>query len=104
VATGNANTITVIVGNGTASGTIGSVPVSLLADAFKSSVIRFDRTNGYTLGGGISSISAAANHLRTFVDLDSTGTGFSDGGQSITWEPHLPAREARSASVRPGPT
>ena len=83
-ATSNAATITVNVGNGTASGTLGAVPVSLLADGFKNSVIRFDRADGYTLGAAITSTSAAANHVRTFVDLDSTGTGVSDGGQTIT--------------------
>ena len=83
LATAGVNSISVNVGNNTASGTIGAVPVSLLADGFKNSVIRFDRTDGYTLGANITSTSAAANHLRTFVDADSQGTGFSDGGFAI---------------------
>ncbi len=83
-ATSSATSIAVNVGNNTASGTIGAVPVSLLADGFKNSVIRFDRTDGYTLGAAVTSTSAAANHLRTFIDADSQGTGFSDGGFAIT--------------------
>ena len=82
-ATTGAASITVNVGNGTATGTIGAVPVSLLADGFKNSVIRFDRTDGYTLGDTVTSTSAVANHIRTFVDADSQGTGFSDDGLAI---------------------
>jgi fibronectin-binding autotransporter adhesin len=83
LATAGLTSIAVNVGNNTASGTLGNVPVSLLADGFKNSVIRFDRTDGYTLGGAITSTSAVANHVRTFVDADSQGTGFSDGGLAI---------------------
>ena len=83
LATAGVGSIAVNVGNNTNSGTIGAVPVSLLADGFKNSVIRFDRTNGYTLGAAVTSTSVAANHIRTFVDADSQGTGFSDGGFAI---------------------
>lgn len=84
-ATGNANSILVNVGNGTTTGSLGTVPVSLFPDGFKNAVIRFDRTDGYTLGGAISLNGAAApaNYIRSFVDLDSQGTGFSDNGLAI---------------------
>ncbi len=79
-----AATILVNVGNGTATGTLGAAPVTLQGDGFKSAVLRFDRTDGYTLGAGITSASpTVANNVRTFVDLDTLGTGFNSGGFAI---------------------
>ena len=84
-ATSSAASITVIVGNGTTSGTLGTVPVALKADGFKNAVVRFDRSDGYTLGGAVSSLATApANELRNYLDLDCTGTGFSDNGLITT--------------------
>ena len=91
-ATSSTATITVNVGNGGTTGTLGSVPISLKADGFKTAVIRFDRANGYTLGAPITSAATAtANEVRNFVDLDSTGTGFNDGGNGITLGSAAPA-------------
>ena len=83
LATAGVGSIALNVGDATNTGTIGAVPVSLLADGFKNSIIRFTRTDGYTLGANITSTSLAANHVRTFVDGDAQGTGFSDGGFAI---------------------
>ena len=83
LATAGVGSIALNVGDATNTGTLGAVPVSLLADGFKNSIIRFTRTDGYTLGANITSTSLAANHVRTFVDGDAQGTGFSDGGFAI---------------------
>lgn len=83
-ATSGATSIALNVGNNTSSGTIGAIPVNLNPDGFKNAVVRFDRTDGYTLGAPITTIGAtAANYVRSFVDADSQGAGFSDGGFSI---------------------
>lgn len=95
LATGNANTILVNVGNNTTSGSLGAVPVSLLGDGFKTAVIRFDRADGYTLGGAITSTALAANHVRSIVDIDSLGAGFSDNGIAITLGTAAPASGGR---------
>jgi autotransporter-associated beta strand protein len=80
LATGNANTITFSVGDGGTNGTLGAVPVTLNGDGFKSAVIRFDRSNGYTLGGPIS---VSGNSTRAVVQIDTLGTGFNSNGQMI---------------------
>ncbi|HET6407873.1 MAG TPA: autotransporter-associated beta strand repeat-containing protein, partial [Chthoniobacteraceae bacterium] len=81
LATGNAQTITVSVGEGGTSGSIGAVPVTLVGDGFKTSSLRFDRSNGYALGGSITSIGASN---RTDVQIDTLGAGFNSNGQDIS--------------------
>lgn len=94
-ASGAAN-IVFNVGSGTTSGTIGSVPVTLKPDGFKSAVLRFDRSDGYTLGGAItSSATAVANEIRSFLDLDCSGTGFSDNGLTTSLGSAAPAAGGR---------
>jgi autotransporter-associated beta strand protein len=84
VATGNAANIFVNVGNGTATGTLGNVPITLKGDAFKTAILRFERTNGYTLGAPITAASpVAGNNVRTQVQIDTLGTGFDSNGQGI---------------------
>ena len=83
--TSNAATILFNVGNGTATGTLGTVPVTLKGDGFKTAVIRFDRSNGYALGGAVTSASpTSANDVRTQLQIDTLGTGFNTNGQTIT--------------------
>jgi autotransporter-associated beta strand protein len=92
LATAGAATITVNVGNGTTTGTLGTVPVALKADGFKSAVLRFDRSDGYTLGSLItSSATTTPSEVRNSVELDCTGTGFSDNSLPITLGSVLPA-------------
>jgi fibronectin-binding autotransporter adhesin len=84
-ATSNAASITVNIGNGTTTGTIGTVPVTLKADGFKNAILRYDRADGHTLANSITSApTAAANEVRNYLDLDCTGTGFNDNGATIT--------------------
>jgi autotransporter-associated beta strand protein len=71
------------VGNGGTTGTLGSGPVTVNGDG-ANGVIGFDRSNGYTLLPGQTITGGGANVLRTFVDLDCTGPGFSDNGVPIT--------------------
>jgi autotransporter-associated beta strand protein len=80
LATGNANTITFSVGDGGTNGTLGAVPVNLVGDGFKTAAIRFDRSNGYTLGGPITALGVST---RTVVQIDTLGTGFNSNGQAI---------------------
>jgi autotransporter-associated beta strand protein len=83
-AASGATSITFNVGNGGTTGTLGTVPVTLKPDGFKNAVLRFDRSDGYTLGSTVTSAAtAAANEIRSFVDFDCTGTGFSDNGATI---------------------
>ncbi len=101
LATGNANTILFNVGSGTASGTLGAVPVTLQGDGFKTAVIRFDRTDGYALGAGVTSLSpTTANNVRTQLQVDTLGTGFSTNGQTID----LGGSTATGGSFRVGQT
>lgn len=91
-ATSAAASITVNIGNGTATGTLGACPVSLKADGFKNAILRFDRSDGYTLDGVVTSAATAtANEVRNFLDLDCTGTGFSDGAKTTTLGAATPA-------------
>ncbi len=84
LATAGATSVALNVGNNTSSGTVGAIPINLNPDGFKNAVVRFDRTDGYTLGAPVTTIGAtAANYVRSFVDSDSQGTGFSDGGFAI---------------------
>jgi autotransporter-associated beta strand protein len=101
-ATSSAASMTVNVGNGTNTGTLGTVPVTLKPDGFKNAVLRFDRTDGYTLGGAVTSAATtAANEIRGFLDFDCTGTGFEDDGLTITLGSASPAAGGR---VRIGAT
>lgn len=79
-ATSSAANIFVNVGNGGATGSLGTVPVTLRGDGFKTAILRIDRSNGYTLGGTITSTGTAS---RTALELDTTGTGFDNNGLAI---------------------
>ena len=81
--TGGVPSYRVNVGNGGTTGTLGSGPVTVNGDG-ANGVIGFDRSNGYTLLPGQTITGGGANVLRTFVDLDCTGPGFSDNGVPIT--------------------
>jgi autotransporter-associated beta strand protein len=95
-AASGATSITVNVGNGGTTGTLDTVPVTLKPDGFKNAVLRFDRSDGYTLGSTITSAATtAANEIRSFVDFDCTGTGFDDDGGTITLGVAAPASGGR---------
>lgn len=79
-ATGNAANILFNVGNGTTTGTLGTIPVTVRGDGFKTGILRFDRTDGYTLG---NTITGAGTLGRAVVDLDTTGAGFDSNGFNI---------------------
>ena len=85
------------VGNGGTTGTLGLGTVTLNGDASQAA-IGFDRSNGYTLAAG-QTITGAGTFTNTFVDLDSTGPGFNDGGNTITLGAAAPAA---GGSVRVG--
>ena len=85
------------VGNGGTTGTLGLGTVTLNGDASQAA-IGFDRSNGYTLAPG-QTITGAGTFTNTFVDLDSTGPGFNDGGNTITLGAAAPAA---GGSVRVG--
>lgn len=78
--TANAQTIVVSIGDGGTNGTLGAVPITLQGDGFKTGAIRFDRSNGYSLGGPISAMGSIT---RTDVQIDTLGTGFNSNGQTI---------------------
>ena len=77
------------IGDGGPAGTLGSGAVTINGDG-ANGVLGFDRSDGYTLGAGNTITGATgagtiANSIqRTFIDVDCLGTGFSDGGVSIT--------------------
>lgn len=68
--------------NGT-TGTLGIGNVTINGDG-ANGVLGFDRADGYTLRAGQSITGAGSNILRTFIDLDCQGAGFSDNGNTIT--------------------
>lgn len=103
-AASGATSITFNVGNGGTTGTLGTVPVTLKPDGFKNAVLRFDRSDGYTLGSTVTSAAtAAANEIRSFVDFDCTGTGFSDNGATIALgvPAHASGGRVRIGATRP---
>ena len=71
------------IGNGGSTGTLGSGNVIINGDS-ANGVLGFDRSNGYTLAPGQTISAAGTNLARTFVDIETPGTGFSDNGSTIT--------------------
>ncbi|MFO0807960.1 MAG: autotransporter-associated beta strand repeat-containing protein [Gemmataceae bacterium] len=77
------------IGNGGTTGTLGTGNVTINGDG-ANGILGFDRSNGYTLRAGQTITGAVgggtvANSItRTFIDLDTLGTGFSDNGNTIT--------------------
>lgn len=70
------------IGSGGTTGSLGSGPVVINGDG-ANGVLGFDRSDGYTLATGQSITAAGSNLARTFIDFDTTGSGFSDNGQTI---------------------
>ena len=68
--------------NGT-TGTLGTGPVIINGDG-ANGILGFDRTDGYTLATGQTLTGAGFNLTRTFIDVDTRGTGLSQNGQAIT--------------------
>ncbi len=95
---GTSGTQRLNVGNGGTTGTLGLGNVTLNGDSAALAAIGFDRSNGYTLAPG-QTITGAGTFTNTFVDLDSTGSGFNDGGNAITLGA---AAHASGGSVRVG--
>jgi autotransporter-associated beta strand protein len=81
---GTAGTNTLIIGNNTTTGTLGSGDVILYQDAAIAAV-RFQRTDGYTLGQNIISAhnGTATNMARGGVQINTTGTGLTLGSNTI---------------------
>lgn len=71
------------IGNGGTTGTLGTGSVTINGDG-ANGILGFDRSNGYTLGVGQTITGAGSSITRTFIDLDTTGSTFSDGGNNIT--------------------
>jgi len=80
---GTTGTNTLVVGNNTTTGTLGSDAVVIYQDAAAAGV-RFQRTDGYSLPSGQNIIAAhngtATNLTKGFVHVNTTGTGLSVGG------------------------
>jgi fibronectin-binding autotransporter adhesin len=85
--TGTGVSMRLVVGNATASGSLGDGPVTLIGENptgnAMNAIIGFDRTDGFTLKPGNTITAAGGAVNRTFVDCDSQGTGFSNNGVSI---------------------
>jgi fibronectin-binding autotransporter adhesin len=81
---GNRADILQIGNNGTA-GTLGTGNVILHADAARSSQLRFSRSDGYTLAQDIlASVNTASADLgRTYVAVNTTGTGLTLNGRTL---------------------
>lgn len=76
------------IGNGGTTGTLGSGNVTLHADAARAAVLRIFRSDGYTLASGQQILgdvtgTTVADLARTRLDLNVTGTGFDNAGNTI---------------------
>ena len=84
---GSAGSNALVIGNNTATGTLGSDAVILYQDAAAGGV-RFQRTDGYSLTAGQNIIAAhngtATNLTKGFVHVNTTGTGLSVGGSGAS--------------------
>ena len=91
------------IGNGGTSGTLGSGPVEITGDG-QNGVLGFDRLDGYTLAAGQTITNAGAQPVRTFLDVETRGTGFNQNGQAITLGAAAPALggDIRVAQARAG--
>ncbi|PAZ03727.1 MAG: hypothetical protein CAK88_13710 [Verrucomicrobiia bacterium AMD-G2] len=80
---GSTGSNALVIGNNTATGTLGSDAVILYQDAAAGGV-RFQRTDGYSLTAGQNIIAAhngtATNLTKGFVDVNTTSTGLTIGG------------------------
>jgi autotransporter-associated beta strand protein len=83
---GSAGTNQLVIGNGGTTGSLGSGDVVLYQDA-AGAQLRFDRSDGYTLGAGQKIIAAhngtATNLSKAAVTFNTAGTGFSNAGNTI---------------------
>lgn len=70
------------IGAGGTTGTLGSGAVTLNTDGHNA-ILGFDRSDGYTLGAGNDITAAGSTVTRSFVDVDTLGNGFNDGGRMI---------------------
>jgi fibronectin-binding autotransporter adhesin len=83
---GGSGTDALIVGNNTTTGSLGTGDVTLNASASRGALIRFARSDGYTLGAGQdiqANVVASADHARTSVSVNATGAGLSLNGNTI---------------------
>ena len=76
------------IGNGGTTGTLGSGTVTLHGDAARAAVLRIARSDGYTLAPGQQILgdvtgTTVADLVRTRLDLNVTGTGFDNAGNTI---------------------
>ena len=70
------------IGAGGTTGTLGTGAVTLNTDGHNV-IVGFDRSDSYTLGVGNTITATGSTLTRSFVDFDTTGAGFSDGGVTI---------------------
>ncbi|MFO1520970.1 MAG: autotransporter-associated beta strand repeat-containing protein [Kiritimatiellia bacterium] len=73
------------VGNNGTTGTLGLGNVFLQGDAAKTAILRFSRSDGYTLAQDVlaSVNTASANLVRTLVHVNTTGAGLTLNGKTI---------------------
>lgn len=77
------------IGNGGTTGTLGAGPVEITGDG-QNGVLGFDRSDGYTLAAGqtITANNGAGTIVnsvaRTFLDVETTGSGLNTNGNAIT--------------------
>jgi fibronectin-binding autotransporter adhesin len=78
-------TDTLQIGNNGTTGTLGLGNVILHADVAKTAVLRFSRSDGYTLAQDVlaSVNTASANLVRTGVQVNTTGSGLTLNGNTI---------------------
>ena len=83
---GSGGTDALIVGNNTTTGSLGTGDVTLNATASRGALIRFARSDGYTLGAGqdiLANVAASADYARTNVSANTTGSGLSLNGNTV---------------------
>jgi len=78
--TSGANVLSI--GNGGTSGTLGTGAITLNGDGAQG-VLRFERSDGYTLAAGNTITSSGTNTANTQLRIDTLGTGFDQNGVAI---------------------
>jgi fibronectin-binding autotransporter adhesin len=89
------------VGNGGTTGTLGAGPVTINGDG-ANGVLGFDRADGYTLLAGQTITGGGTNLTRTFIDVDTRGTGLNTNGNAITLGVPTAGGQIRVGQARAG--
>ena len=101
IQTAGVPSLRVNIGDGGTSGTLGTGAATIIGGG-ANGIIGFDRSDGYTLAPANTITGSGTNLRRTFLDLECTGTGFSDGGVSITLGDATTGGNVRIGQARAG--